>query len=53
LTRRRSRRSGATRTPGQSRVNGTLKNRPGFYQAFGAKPGDKMYLAPQERVIIC
>jgi putative endopeptidase len=39
-------------SPGQFRVNGTLKNQPGFYQAFGVKPGDKMYLAPQERVII-
>ncbi|HEX9171788.1 MAG TPA: M13-type metalloendopeptidase [Telluria sp.] len=39
-------------SPGQFRANGTLKNQPGFYQAFGVKPGDKMYLAPQERVII-
>jgi putative endopeptidase len=39
-------------SPGQFRANGTLKNQPGFYQAFGVKPGDKMYLPPQERVII-
>jgi predicted metalloendopeptidase len=39
-------------SPGQYRANGTLKNQPGFYQAFGVKEGDKMYLAPQDRVII-
>jgi putative endopeptidase len=39
-------------SPGQFRANGTLKNQPGFYQAFGVKPGDKMYLAPKDRVII-
>ncbi|MEO7494791.1 MAG: M13-type metalloendopeptidase [Massilia sp.] len=39
-------------SPGQFRANGTLKNQPGFYEAFGVKPGDKMYLAPKERVII-
>jgi len=39
-------------SPGQYRANGTLKNQPGFYEAFKVKQGDKMYLAPQERVII-
>jgi predicted metalloendopeptidase len=39
-------------SPGQYRANGTLKNQPGFYEAFGVKPGDKMYLAPKDRVII-
>jgi predicted metalloendopeptidase len=39
-------------SPGQFRANGTLKNQPGFYEAFGVKQGDKMYLAPKERVII-
>ncbi len=34
------------------RTNGPLKNQPGFYDAFRVKPGDKMYLAPKERVII-
>jgi putative endopeptidase len=38
--------------PGQFRANGTMKNQPGFYEAFGVKPGDKMYLAPKDRVII-
>jgi len=39
-------------SPGQFRANGTLKNQPGFYEAFKVKQGDKMYLAPKERVII-
>jgi putative endopeptidase len=35
-------------------VRGTapLRNQPGFYAAFGLKPGDKMYLAPDQRVNI-
>jgi putative endopeptidase len=39
-------------SPGQFRANGTLKNQPGYYEAFGVKQGDKMYLAPKDRVII-
>jgi putative endopeptidase len=39
-------------SPGQYRANGTLRNQPGFYEAFGLKQGDKMYLAPNDRVII-
>ncbi|NNG24236.1 M13 family metallopeptidase [Telluria aromaticivorans] len=39
-------------SPGQFRANGTVMNMPEFYEAFGVKPGDKMYLAPQDRVII-
>jgi predicted metalloendopeptidase len=39
-------------SPGQYRANGTLRNQPGFYEAYGVKQGDKMYLAPSERVII-
>ncbi|MDB5791380.1 MAG: peptidase [Massilia sp.] len=39
-------------SPGEFRANGTLKNQPGFYEAFKVKQGDKMYLAPKERVII-
>ena len=33
-------------------VRGTapLRNQPGFYEAFGVKPGDKMYLPPAQRV---
>ena len=33
-------------------ANGSLRNQPGFYDAFGVKKGDKMYLSPKERVII-
>jgi putative endopeptidase len=29
-----------------------LRNQPGFYAAFGLKPGDKMYLPPDQRVNI-
>jgi putative endopeptidase len=39
-------------SPGQFRANGTMKNQPAFYEAFKVKPGDKMYLAPKDRVII-
>jgi len=39
-------------SPPHFRADGALKNQPGFYEAFKVKPGDKMYLAPKERVII-
>jgi putative endopeptidase len=39
-------------SPGQFRANGTMMNQPAFYDAFNVKPGDKMYLAPKDRVII-
>ena len=39
-------------SPGPFRANGTLRNQPGFYDAFSVKPGDKMYLPPKERAII-
>ena len=38
--------------PDEFRGNGTLKNQPDFYRAFGVKEGDKMYLKPEERVLI-
>jgi len=38
-------------SPSEFRVNGSLRNHPGYYEAFDVKPGDKMYLAPQDRVI--
>ncbi len=38
-------------SPGEFRVNGSLRNHPGYYDAFSVKPGDKMYLAPEQRVI--
>ena len=37
-------------SPDQFRANGTVRNQPGFYEAFGVKPGDKLYRAPAERV---
>jgi predicted metalloendopeptidase len=39
-------------SPGQFRTNGVLVNQPGYYEAFGVKEGDKMYLAPKDRVTI-
>jgi len=38
-------------SPSEFRVNGSVKNHPGFYDAFGVKDGDKMYLPPDQRVI--
>jgi predicted metalloendopeptidase len=38
-------------SPSEYRVNGSLRNHPGFYEAFDVKPGDKMYLEPKDRVI--
>jgi len=38
--------------PDEFRVTGTVRNHPGFYSTFGVKPGDKMYLAPADRVTI-
>jgi predicted metalloendopeptidase len=34
------------------RAMGSVVNQPGFYEAFGVKEGDKMYRAPDQRVII-
>jgi putative endopeptidase len=39
-------------SPAKFRGNGALRNQPGFYDAFDVKPGDKMYLPPEKRVII-
>jgi predicted metalloendopeptidase len=39
-------------SPGQFRANGTVVNQPGFYEAFGVKEGDKMYVKPEDRIII-
>ncbi len=39
-------------SPEEFRVNGTLRNQPPFIDAFGVKQGDKMYVAPEQRVII-
>ena len=37
---------------GRWRVNATLKNIDAFYEAFGIKEGDPMYIAPADRVVI-
>lgn len=37
---------------GEYRVNQTLRNIPAFYEAFGIKEGDKMYIAPEDRVLV-
>ena len=39
-------------SPSEVRGNATLKNQPGFYEAFSVKAGDKMYLPPEQRVTI-
>jgi len=39
-------------SPPRFRGNGTVKNQPGFYEAFGVKEGDAMYLPPDQRVIM-
>ena len=39
-------------SPAAARCLLPLKNQPGFYSAFGVKESDKMYLAPENRVII-
>jgi putative endopeptidase len=39
-------------SPPYFRVNGTIRNIDGWYEAFGVKQGDKLYVAPEERVRI-
>jgi predicted metalloendopeptidase len=39
-------------SPDYFRADGTVRNQPGFYQAFDVKPGDKEYLPPNRRVIM-
>ena len=39
-------------SPSEFRTNGPASNIAAFYEAFGVKPGDRMYRAPTERVII-
>jgi predicted metalloendopeptidase len=38
--------------PDEYRTNQVLKNVPAFYAAFGVRPGDGMYLPPEQRVRI-
>lgn len=39
-------------SPGYFRVNGVVRNVDAWYKSFGVKPGDKLYLPPQQRVHI-
>jgi putative endopeptidase len=39
-------------SPAVDRVEGSVVNQPGFYQAFGVKRGDRMYSPPDRRVIM-
>jgi putative endopeptidase len=39
-------------SPAQFRVDGVVRNVDAWYTAFDVKPGDKMYLAPEDRVHI-
>ena len=39
-------------SPGEFRVNGIVRNVDAWYDAFGVKPGDKLYLPPERRVKI-
>lgn len=39
-------------SPGMYRANGPLRNFDPWYAAFNVKPGDKMYLPPEQRVRI-
>lgn len=39
-------------SPSQYRCNGILSNMDAFYKAFDIKPGDAMYIAPEDRVRI-
>ena len=39
-------------SPSQYRANGIVSNIPAFYSAFDVKQGDKMYIAPENRVKI-
>lgn len=38
--------------PGMYRVNGVMRNLDVWYDAFGVKPGDRLYLPPADRVRI-
>lgn len=38
--------------PAEFRANGPLSNIDAFYEAFGVKPGDRLYVAPEKRVRI-
>jgi putative endopeptidase len=37
-------------SPGEFRVNGVVRNMDAWYAAFDVRPGDQLYLAPEDRV---
>ena len=37
-------------SPAKYRVNGVVRNMDAWYKAFNVQPGDKLYLAPEQRV---
>ncbi len=39
-------------SPGQYRANGPLSHIPGFYEAFDVQPGDALYVAPEDRIVL-
>jgi putative endopeptidase len=39
-------------SPNTARVNGVVRNIDGWYEAFGVKAGDALYVAPEDRVRI-
>ena len=39
-----------THSPAEYRVNGVVRHDEGWYEAFDVKPGDALYLAPEQRV---
>jgi putative endopeptidase len=39
-------------SPNQYRLNGVVRNIDAWYDAFNVRPGDKLYLAPRDRVHI-
>jgi predicted metalloendopeptidase len=39
-------------TIAEYRVAGMMMNQQAFYDAFGVKPGDRMYLPPEQRTTI-
>jgi len=39
-------------SPSMYRVNGVVRNMDEWYQAFGIEPGERLYLAPEQRIRI-
>ena len=39
-------------SPGEYRANGPLAHIPAFYDAFDVEPGDDLYLAPDDRIVL-